>query len=173
MNATDFEFCPFTETLVVLLHRWLQEPHVRAFWDDGHRTLEQVRSHYFRPRSVEQYLGLYQKTPIAYIQATLIESKDPLAKFCPPHKETYGVDFFTGEKDFIGKKLSVPLLQAFAHFLVEKHPNCQALLFDPSENNPRAIHIYSKLGALPVGLYDKKEIQLWELPRVKSSAFRK
>jgi len=153
-----FSFYPLTIPYLDQMHRWLQMPHVRAFWDDGDRTLEQVRNHYFTPRSVEQYLILYHKQPIGYIQAQLIDAKHLLMKFCTPHEETYSVDLFIGEEEHVGKGLGLDLLQSFTAYLKERHSQIQALLFDPSENNPRAIHLYVKLGAAMVAQYDKKQI---------------
>ncbi len=159
-----FDFYPLTIPYLKLMHQWLQEPHVRAFWDDGDRTLDQVRAHYFRPRSVEQYLILYQKQPIGYIQADPIQGNHELVKFRVKDEETYGIDLFIGEAEHIGKGRGTALLSDFIKYLTERHHQLKAVLFDPSENNPRAIHLFIKLGAKPVGLFDKREILLLQLP---------
>src|SRR5581483_855104 len=58
-----FNFYPLTIPYAKQMHAWLQKPHVRAFWDDGDRTFDQVRAHYFTSRAVEQYLILSEKKP--------------------------------------------------------------------------------------------------------------
>ncbi|WP_309573068.1 GNAT family N-acetyltransferase, partial [Deinococcus sp.] len=42
----QIHFDPLTRADVPLLTRWLQEPHVCAFWDDGERDEATVRAHY-------------------------------------------------------------------------------------------------------------------------------
>jgi len=145
------------------MHEWLQKLHVRAFWDDGDRTLDQVRVHYFTPRSVEQYLIIQNQQTIGYIQATPIQGNHELAKFCMKDEETFGIDLFIGEADHIGKGQGIDLLNDFIKYLKERHYQLQAVLFYPSENNPRAIHLFVKLGAKPVALFDKREILLMKI----------
>lgn len=160
---THFTFIPLRLPHASQLHKWLQEEHVRAFWDDGDRTLEQVKAHYFQPRSVDQFLILYDNKPIGYIQSCAIDERHELAKFHPKGKQTQGIDFFIGDKESVGKGFSIGILEAYAAFLKEGRPLLQALLFDPSENNPRAIHIYVKFGAKPVGEHKSKVILVKEL----------
>lgn len=158
-----FDFYPLTIPYLKQMHAWLQKPHVRAFWDDGDRTEDEVRAHYFQPRSVEQYLILYQKQPIGYIQAQHIEANHELAKFRLIDKQTYGIDLFIGEEEYIGKGMGIDLLKSFITYLLDRHHQLEAVLFDPSQNNPRAIHLFVKLGAKPVGLHDKREILVLHL----------
>lgn len=156
----DFNFYPLTIPYLKQMHEWLQMPHVRAFWDDKDRTLDQVRAHYFTPRSVEQYLIIQNKQPIGYIQAAPIQGNHELVKFCVKDEETFGIDLFIGEAEFIGKGHGIDLLNDFLKYLKDRHHQLKAVLFDPSENNPRAIHLFVKLGAKPVGSFDKREILL-------------
>lgn len=162
-SMMDFSFIPLKLPHAAQLHSWLQEPHVRAFWDDDDRTLAQVREHYFQMRSVDQFIILHQNKLIGYIQSCRIDERHELAKFCPKNKETYGIDLFIGDKDSIGKGLALGILQAFVIFLQGKHPLLQVALFDPSKDNPRAIHVFVKFGAKPIGMHKDKEILLKEV----------
>jgi aminoglycoside 6'-N-acetyltransferase len=156
-----YRFVPLRLPNATLLHGWLQQEHVRAFWDDGDRTLDQVKAHYFQQRSVNQFLILYLNQPIGYIQSCQIDEKHELAKFRAKEGQTYGIDLFIGDKELIGKGLSLDILKAFIQFLIQSHPLLKAVLFDPSENNPRAIHIFVKLGARPIGLHSSRQILLF------------
>ena len=60
--------------------------------------------------------------------------------------------------------MAITLLGDFIKYLQERHHQLKAVLFDPSENNPRAIHLFVKLGAKPVGLFEKREILLLQFP---------
>lgn len=161
-----FDFYPLTIAYLKQMHEWLQTPHVRAFWDDGERTVEQVREHYFRPRSVEQYLILHNKNLIGYIQAAPIAGNHELVKFRIKEEETYGVDLFFGDGEYIGKGLGLTLLNDFIHYLKERHHQLEAILFDPSENNPRAIHLFTKLGAKHAGTFKGREILLFHVKAI-------
>ncbi len=158
-----FSFYPLTIPYLKQMYEWLQMPHVRAFWDDGERSIEQVRRHYFTPRSVEQYLILHNKKIMGYIQAEAIDGNHELAKFHVKGEETYGVDLFIGDAEYIGKGMGRDLLKDFIQYLLERHHQLKAVLFDPSENNPRAIHLFTKLGAKHVGAFKKREILLLQL----------
>jgi aminoglycoside 6'-N-acetyltransferase len=159
-----FDFYPLTIPYLQLMHQWLQEPHVRAFWDEGDRTLDQVRARYFSTATTERYLILHQKQPVGYIQAHPVQANHPLVKFCPKEQEAFSVDLFLGEASLIGKGMAVALLNDFIHYLKERHHQLQAVLFTPSENNPRAIHLFVKLGAKTLGLFEKKEVLLFSVP---------
>ena len=163
-ERTDrFKFFPLQLAHAVLLHRWLQELHVRAFWDDGDRLYSQVKAHYFQPRSVEQFLIFHENMPIGYIQSQVIDSKHEFGKMRAKTGETYGIDLFIGEKEFIGKGMATAILSAFIDTLREAHLNLKAVLFDPSENNPRAIHVFVKLGAKPIATHAEKVILILEI----------
>lgn len=51
MTPALLTFTPFTAADVPLLTRWLQAPHVRAFWDDGERDEAAVAASYGLPDS--------------------------------------------------------------------------------------------------------------------------
>ena len=77
-----------------LLHQWLQLPHVRAFWDDGLRTEDQVRQYYFKDNGVLRFLFFIKEEAAGYIQTYRIASQDPYGAYTLPAKENWGMDFF-------------------------------------------------------------------------------
>ena len=46
MTSPEIAFVPLASEHLELLHGWLQQPHVREFWDNGHRTRKQVQAHH-------------------------------------------------------------------------------------------------------------------------------
>lgn len=63
-------FEPLTRGHLPLLHAWLQAPHVRAFWDDGERTLAAVEAHYFAPgRQVPGFVFSLEGRPTGFLQS--------------------------------------------------------------------------------------------------------
>ncbi|MEO8401722.1 MAG: hypothetical protein ABI597_07990 [Gammaproteobacteria bacterium] len=49
------------------LYQWLQESHVREFWDDNDRTIEQVKVHFFNNSDTNRYVFLIDAEPAGLI----------------------------------------------------------------------------------------------------------
>jgi RimJ/RimL family protein N-acetyltransferase len=127
------------------MHFWLQEPHVRDFWDDGDRTIEQVTEHYFSLRSVDSYIISCDYLSIGYIQAYPIEKSHPLDPWMTQKGETWGMDLFIGNKTYLNLGLSTPIIQEFINLLLQ-NPRLKRIITDPEMHNSRAHAIYEKAG---------------------------
>ncbi|GEM47085.1 GNAT family N-acetyltransferase [Deinococcus cellulosilyticus] len=144
----QISFLPLQDDHLTLLHCWLQQPHVREFWDDGDRTLEDVQASYgSADRDVDAFLILLEDCPIGYIQAYPVDAESPFV-FCR-RGNTWGMDLFIGEVKHLGKGLGFQAVQVFADFLHTEY-GADRVLIDPSIRNHRAIHIYQKAGFEPV-----------------------
>lgn len=129
------------------LHGWLQQPHVREFWDDGDRTLEQVRAHYFAlGQDTEAFCFALDGDLAGYVQAYPVNVGDEYAAWCLETGETWGLDLFIGEECWLGRGLAVPFIRAFLTHLCDKHPELRRVLIDPEVRNERARHVYRKAG---------------------------
>ena len=150
----DLCFIPLTSDYLQILYVWLQKPHVREFWDDGNRSLEQVKRHYFEPESdLQRYLGIFQKTPIAYLQTYEIP-KSGHASSEWASDQTVGIDFFIGEESFLGRGVGTRFLQAALNLCQKKY---STVVVDPELQNARAIHIYRKVGFQDAGYWNSPE----------------
>jgi len=87
-------FEEFNDNHLIQLHQWLQVSHVREFWDDGDRTLEQVKSHYSFEKGVKRYLFFIDNHPAGYIQSYVIDRHNEYYDFSLAEKENVGIDFF-------------------------------------------------------------------------------
>lgn len=126
-----------------ILHLWLQEPHVREFWDDGIRTLEQTQSYYYQENGVDRFIFLIDSHPAGYIQSYDLKLSDNYKKFSKENKKTIGVDFFIGDKQVLGKGLAKIIMQKFIEF--HGHDAVRVIV-DPEPKNSKAIHVYEKCG---------------------------
>jgi len=125
------------------LHQWLQLPHVREFWDDGNRTIEQTESYYYRENGVDRFIFLIDCQPIGYIQSYDAKLHAECKKFCKENKKTVGVDFFIGNKAFLGKGFAKIIMQEF----IKLHcVDAVRVIVDPDPKNSRAIHVYEACG---------------------------
>lgn len=126
-----------------LLHAWLQEPHVREFWDDGIRTIEQTRSYYYQENGVDRFIFSINNQPAGYIQSYDVKLHDEYKKFSKENKKTLGMDFFIGDKQFLGKGFSKIIIQKFIEFHCA---DVVRMIVDPDPNNNKAIHVYETCG---------------------------
>lgn len=149
-----FDFAPLTGADLPLLHRWLQEPHVRAHYDDGLRTLEQVAAYYadcLRGREPTRlYICSLDGTPIAFLQTYRIADYPDYAAIVEVGDDAAGVDMLIGEPAYVHRGLGGPLLAAFVERIVWPVIGARACWIGPSVDNPRAIRAYEKAGFVHV-----------------------
>lgn len=131
------------------LYKWLQLSHVREFWDDGDRSLEQVYSHYLKKEAVKRYVFFIEGQAVGYCQSYLIDAKHVFNKFSLTNKITMGLDYFIGNIKFLGHGFAIPILQAFVKF----YCTADCILVDPARNNLKAIYLYKKFGFVKVADY--------------------
>lgn len=145
-------FLPLGPTHLPLLHAWLQQPHVREFWDDGDRTPEQVQRHYFRAgRTTLPFVIAANEQLAGYIQAYPVPPDSEYAAWRAPTGETWGIDLFIGEPAWLRRGLAVPLVLAFLQELRGLRPRLARVLIDPETRNVRARHVYARAGFAEVG----------------------
>ncbi|MFC4455082.1 GNAT family N-acetyltransferase [Deinococcus sonorensis] len=135
-----------------LLHRWLQQPHVQAFWDDGDRTLELVEQHYFGPdRAQEAFILSEREQPFGYLQLDPVGPDDPLAAWRADQGETWALDLLIGEADRTGQGLAARSIGTLLGSWPQRHPHCRRLLTDSDVRNGRALRAWQKAGFRPLG----------------------
>ncbi|GAA5534707.1 GNAT family N-acetyltransferase [Deinococcus aluminii] len=144
-------FEPLAPAHLPLLHRWLQEGHVRAFWDDGERTADAVRAHYFRVGwDVPGFVFRVDGRAAGFIQRERVTPGHEFARWAAPEGETWGVDLLIGEADLTGRGLGAAVIQAFLAHLQAERPALHRVLIDPSPANTRAVRAYAKAGFTPL-----------------------
>jgi aminoglycoside 6'-N-acetyltransferase len=149
------------------MHGWLQQPHVRAFWDDGDRTLDQVRAHYFADDwdDTEPFIFTLDGRLAGYIQAYPVPPDAEFGSWRAGVGQTWGIDLFIGEPGLIGKGHGGSIIQAFMGLLRDRCPELRRVLIDPEVQNARAIHVYDKAGFSPLARieHESKQLQLLAL----------
>lgn len=133
-----YQFRELTEADFPLMLRWLQTPHVKAWWDDGDDTLEKVAEHY---GPVDPGTGSYllldvsthTERPIGYFQYYTTDAGE------------LGIDQFIGEPDCIGKGIGHQAIKLFVELLRQQFGPVNIIL-DPSPDNHSAIRCYQKAG---------------------------
>ncbi len=151
-------FTPLQESHFPLLLKWLESPHVKAWWNQDVRwTMELVKEKYGTyvqeykwkqglKKPLQAYIITANDHSIGYIQSYNAydfprEDNIPLEDL---PKSLAALDFFIGEEDYLGKGLGSEILKQF----LKKHidPIYEACFVDPDTTNGRAIHVYEKAG---------------------------
>lgn len=130
-----------TENDFPVLHQWLQNKHVREFWDDGDRTLEQVKNHYKPEEGIKRYIFFIEDEPAGYFQSYMVDKENEYNSYSL--KDTLGIDFFIGNETFLKKGHAIHVLSCF---IKECCVEADRVLVDPQPSNAKAIHLYKKYG---------------------------
>src|ERR1700752_1733522 len=126
-----YEFARIAPHHIPLMFQWLQEPHVRQWWDDGERAQESVARHYLEvERGVDRYVFTIDGRDARYIQAYCDQ---PPAAHLPWDDRSWGVDMFIVEPALIGRGHGIGVLKAFIDRLWQR--GASRLLIDPHPDN--------------------------------------
>ena len=134
---------------LVLMHRWLNAPHVVRWWHSegtSYRAVEEEYLPYIEGREpVGPYLILHGDRPIGYVQAYLVSHDEEYARLVDVVSSA-GVDLFIGEEEFLHRGLGSHLLRRFLAQKVFSDPGVEVCVIGPEPKNAAAIRAYEKAG---------------------------
>jgi aminoglycoside 6'-N-acetyltransferase len=139
-----------------LFFKWLQAPHVKAWWDKNiqwtPQLLKEKYGSYIHGYKLEAgikeplqaYIISIDAQPVGYIQ--LYNPRDYFGEELMDEltDSLAGLDFFIGETEYLGKGLGSLILRKFLEEYVD--PSYDSCLVDPNTANIRAIRAYEKAG---------------------------
>ena len=154
IDRSRIAFAPVEAEHFPLLAKWLEEPHVRAWWGDPEEELGFIRAMVEGRDTTRPFLILLGGEPVGYIQSWFIGhhqnenwTKDnPWLLELPA--ETVGVDLTIGEASKLSAGLGSAALAAFVAML--RGDGHQTIIIDPDPANTRAVRAYEKAGFRPV-----------------------
>jgi RimJ/RimL family protein N-acetyltransferase len=133
---------------LLMLHEWLQKPHVRQWWKEP-TTIAELQHDYLQPAleesSTRAYIAFLEGIPIGFIQSYVVmgsgeewweDETDPGAR---------GIDQFLANAVQLGQGLGSAMVRAFVDHLF-KDPQVTTVQTDPSPENERAIRCYRRAG---------------------------
>jgi len=141
MTAARYEFTPMTPADLPLIRRWLETPHVSAWWHDPAEQFELVSGDLGHP-DMAQFIVATEARPFAYLQCYNIGAWH--TGFGPQPQGTRGLDQFIGEADMLDHGHGSALVRAFAERLLAN--GTPRVVIDPDPDNARAIRAYEKAG---------------------------
>lgn len=163
---TQFQFEKANQSTQETIFAWLEEPHVKAFWDNSQAHKDDIQnfiagrkepSSYF-DGSFTYWVGTIQGEPYCLLMTSKLDDEQDIPKLWQENLSqsghSYSIDFCIGHKNYLGKGLASPTLQAFCDYIHSTvDSQADTFLIDPDENNPRAKHVYQKAGFHTVGNY--------------------
>ena len=123
------------------VRRWLETPHVAAWWHDPADQFELVSADLSHP-GMRQFIVMSSERPFAYLQC--YDLSDWNTGFGEQPVGTRGVDQFIGEAEMIGRGHGSAFIRAFIGDLLTN--GVPRIVTDPDPNNGRAIRAYEKAG---------------------------
>lgn len=150
-QSSSIALRPLKEDDLLLLHSWLQRPHVVEWWggEDACLNFDQVREKYLprlkHPERVTPYIAMLDGMPIGYAQSYIAldcgdgwwkDETDPGVR---------GLDLFLSEVDQLGKGIGTRLVRTLVEHLFAD-PEVTQIQTDPNPRNLRAVRCYEKAG---------------------------
>lgn len=143
-------FRPLAAQDLPLMVGWLNTPHVREWWADDPRTLEEACAEYGPQLAGEDptagFIILLDAQPIGYIQTYRVADYPEHAAAMDVEEGAAGVDLFIGEEAHVHRGRGAPILRAFLHTVVFAQPGVTSCIIDPVVTNTIAIRAYEKAG---------------------------
>lgn len=134
-------------TDLVLVHRWMHEPHVAAGWDQAwtaHRWREalaaQLAGDHSRPCLVR-----LDGEPVAYLEVYRVV-RDRLATHYPLRPHDLGVHIAIGDRSRTSRGLGTALLRATAEGLLAADPDCTRVVAEPDVRNAASLGAFVRAG---------------------------
>jgi aminoglycoside 6'-N-acetyltransferase len=147
--AEAISFRPLVRSDFSLLHRWLMEPHVAAWWREP-GDLEMLEAKY-GPRidGVEPtyvFIIVHDGRSIGWIQWYRWSDYPDHAVKLGAESSSAGVDFALGEIDILGRGIGWRALAQFIDEVVFAAPDVVAVYSDPEEKNVASLRTFEKAG---------------------------
>jgi aminoglycoside 6'-N-acetyltransferase len=147
-----YAFAPLREDDLELVRRWLLEPHVKRWWDDGVKRpypdaeIDEYRDAIRGNDPTYHYLARIDATPVGMFQHYRIADSPEYAEALALGEEAIGVDLFIGEIDLIGREHGPAMLRQFLRDVAFPFHGVDVCVIGPSVKNVAAIRAYEKIG---------------------------
>lgn len=140
--------------------KWLEEPHIKEFWDNSPEHREDIlifmkgraESSPYLNGIFDYWIGFVYDEPYCLLMTSeILPNQSDVPEVWKAHLsnsgKTFSIDFMIGNKKYLGKGLASPTLVAFTKFIQEAiDPKVDTFFIDPADSNPRAKYVYEKSG---------------------------
>ena len=155
MRAPLYTFTPLREADLALVRRWLLEPHVARWWDDGTKApypdaeIADYREAILGRDPTYRYLAYISGQPVGIFQHYRVADSPEYENALSLDEDAIGLDLFIGEPSLIGRGHGPRMLREFLGvvafgFWLDK--DITVCVIGPSVSNLSAIRAYEKAG---------------------------
>ena len=151
-----YAFAPLREEDLPLIRRWLLEPHVKRWWDDGVKSpypdavIDDYREAIQGKDPTYHYLAQIDNRPAAMLQHYRIADDPEYAEALALDEDAVGIDLFIGDAELIGRGHGPPMLRQFLRDIAFPFHRLDVCVIGPSVKNVAAIRAYEKAGFRPL-----------------------
>jgi len=151
-----YTFAPLREEDLDLIRRWLLEPHVKRWWDDGVKTpypeavIDDYREAIQGKDPTYHYLARIDGRRAGMLQHYRIADSPEYAEALALGEDAIGVDLFIGEPELVGRGHGPVMLRQFLSDVAFPFHRIEACVIGPSVQNAAAIRAYEKAGFRPL-----------------------
>jgi aminoglycoside 6'-N-acetyltransferase len=143
-------FRPLEREDLPLMHRWLNEPHVRRWYYDydGREPTMAFVVEKYAPNDADPTKAsiiTVDGWPVGYIQTYLIGDYEPYARAIGVTERAAGIDLFIGEPDMVHRGLGPQIIEAMLE-IVFADETIESCIIGPELHNSAAIRCYAKAG---------------------------
>jgi RimJ/RimL family protein N-acetyltransferase len=131
-----------------LIHRWMSDPAVAAFWElDGPQstTERHVRTQLDGDGRSVPCLGVLSGTPMSYWEIYRADL-DPLALHYPAQPHDTGIHLLVGGSADRGRGLGSTLIRAVADMILDRRPACARVVAEPDLRNTPSVAAFLNAG---------------------------
>jgi acetyl CoA:N6-hydroxylysine acetyl transferase len=146
----SFKKVEFTRD-VEMIHAWMGQDHVHPFWNLN-IPLAKFREHLEKALKDEHqtlYIGFLDDVAMSYWEAYRVEG-DVLEKTYEAAPYDQGVHLLIGDKKYVGKGYSLPLLREMVRFQFQDE-RTEKVMAEPDIRNEKMIHVFTKCGFQSIG----------------------
>jgi RimJ/RimL family protein N-acetyltransferase len=134
------------------MRRWLLEPHVKRWWDDGTKTpypdaeIADYREAIHGLDPTYRYVAHIDDRPAGMFQHYRIGDSPEYAEALALAEDAVGVDLFIGEAELVGHGHGPPMIRQFLRDVAFPFHRMDVCVIGPSVTNVAAIRAYEKAG---------------------------
>lgn len=148
LNTDPISFRPMRHSDLPLLQRWLQLPHVDAWWHEPLELMGVTAKYGPRIDGVQQthmFVIEHELRAIGWIQWYRWRDYAAHAAQLGAEPTAAGVDLALGEVEMLGRGIGPAALALFIERVVFAH-DVSAVVCDPEERNTRSLRAFEKAG---------------------------
>jgi len=149
-SGDSIAFRPLGSADIPLLARWLDDPEVGRWYDEGGSTLEYLTPLYAPVIAGDDpnraFIVLIEGAAAGYVQAVPIDAFPAYAAQLRLEAGAVGIDLYIGEAAFRGRGLGALILSRFTEDVVFGLMRAPLAVIGPDPTNRRAVRCYEEAG---------------------------